>query len=103
MVKPHALYRIWSGDNRLLYVGCSCHPLGRIMAHSRITAWATDIHSVSLEWFDDKASARAAEQTAIEAELPEWNVHGRPNPKHARGRLCREYRRDDRSTWALTE
>lgn len=96
---PAAIYRLWDRDNQLLYIGCSPNPLSRIHAHTRIKAWATAIASATLEWFDSHEQAKRAEALAIAAELPEWNVHHRPNPKHSIGILCREFSRDNPETW----
>lgn len=100
-MRPHAVYRCRSADDRLLYIGCSHAPLTRAVEHGRIKAWATDIARIDVEWFPSKREARAAEKEAFEAEKPEWNVHFNENPKHSRGTLCAGFSPYDRSTWAV--
>lgn len=99
MTKPCALYRCFSEDHRLLYVGCSPSPLTRLKSHEKLQPWATDIRSVTVEWFPDRNAAMEAEKMAISAELPEWNVHHRPNPQHSIGTRDPDFRRNDPSTW----
>lgn len=99
MTGPCALYRCFSADSRLLYVGCSPSPLMRLKQHEKLQPWATEIKSVTVEWFPDRNVAMEAEKLAISAELPEWNVHHRPNPKHAIGVFDSDFRRNDPSTW----
>lgn len=70
-----ALYRCWSPEADLLYVGISPSPLLRIHDHATHKDWAQSIASVTLEWFDSRAEAAQAEQEAIETEVPAHNVH----------------------------
>lgn len=98
---PHALYRMFSTDGRLLYVGCTFNPFQRFKSHEGVKPWVTDAASVTIEWFPNKEAARKAEESAIEAEAPEWNVHGKSSPKHSIGRYHPAYDRDDRSTWSV--
>lgn len=98
-LSPFALYRIYSHDGRLLYVGCSMSFPARIKSHEKLKPWATEMATVKIEWFSNRNDAITAERNAIAAELPEWNVHHRDNPKHGKGRLCRDFRHDDPSTW----
>lgn len=100
---PCALYRCWAVDGHLLYVGCSSSPLIRMKQHESFRSWATAIASVTLEWFPDKRSALTAEKAAIAVELPEWNIHGRPNPKRSAGRFNGRFHHDDRATWVHSE
>lgn len=100
MREPCALYRLWDKSGGLLYVGCSTQPLSRMKSHEGIKPWATAVSAATLEWFPDKTAALVAEKEAIASELPEWNVHHRPNPKHSGGRLRRGFSHADPATWA---
>lgn len=99
--RPHALYRIYGESDHLLYIGCSPFPFDRIKCHESARAWATDMRTVRIEWFDNRNLARAAEAEAIKNERPEWNVHHNVTPKHSRGRYHHKFDRNDRSTWVI--
>ena len=98
--KPHALYRVFTSDQRLLYVGCTMGPLSRITAHCKQRPWRKLIASVSIEWHGNWDAARAAETAAIRDEDPIWNVHHKKGERiQARGIYHNKYREDDPSTW----
>ena len=96
--KPHAVYRIWSANGDLLYVGCSVNPLSRIMEHSKYKAWSVEIDTVKVQWFGSKPEAQAAEKSAIQSENPRWNNHYTGEQKRVRGVFHSEYDRNDPST-----
>lgn len=98
---PHCLYRLFQANGDLLYIGCSHAPMARIGAHYKVPVWGRLIAAATFEWFPDREACRRAEDAAIVAELPEWNVHGHPNPKHAIGRLDRRFDPKDPSTWVV--
>lgn len=100
MTKPRAVYRVWSADSRLLYVGSSPSPLNRAWEHSKTKAWGPDIATITVEWFESPDRAFEAEKDAIRDEKPEWNVQHRIGAKRARGIYRSDYSRTDRSTWA---
>lgn len=97
--EPHAVYRLWSKDGRLLYVGCSLYLLQRMKEHSKTKAWGMDIARANFEWFPNQQSALEAERRAIAAERPEWNVHHRENPKRSRGIHDGALDRRNPTTW----
>ena len=76
-------------------------PLVRTEAHALGQPWALAIASLTLEWHPNKTAARDAESSAIAAEQPEWNVHHRPEPKRAIGRLNASFNAQDPSTWQV--
>jgi predicted GIY-YIG superfamily endonuclease len=96
---PHAVYRVFANDGRLLYVGCSIDVLSRVKNHEKNRPWSLEISSVSVEWHKDRDTALVAEKAAIASELPEWNVHHRPTPQHAIGRMMPTYDPRDPATW----
>lgn len=100
--KPHALYRVFTKDGDLLYVGCSMTPLNRVTAHCKRQPWRRLIASVQVEWHETWDKAREAEAVAIRDEMPIWNVHHKPSMRiRTRGIYHPEYREDDPSTWIV--
>ena len=58
----HSLYRYFSADGALLYIGISNAPFTRI-------------GRIEVEWFSTKSKASDAERRAIASESPAWNDH----------------------------
>ena len=73
---PSCLYRYFDGNGRLLYVGISKDPDKRRREHAKLSAWFPLAANRTLEWFDDRDSALAAERAAIRSESPIHNVVG---------------------------
>jgi predicted GIY-YIG superfamily endonuclease len=69
-----ALYRLRADDGGLLYVGISEAPLRRWPEHASDKEWWPEVTSFSLEWFETRDAALAAEASAIRAEAPKCNV-----------------------------
>ena len=69
-----ALYRHFSSDGGLLYVGVSRNPFERLADHIRRGDWSLEIATITLQWFDDQQEALDAEHAAIIAERPLWNA-----------------------------
>ena len=69
-----ALYRHFNDDNELLYVGISSRLPSRLRQHQRTSRWFFDVKLVTIEWFDDRHSAKLAEGKAIRFEHPKFNV-----------------------------
>jgi len=67
------LYRLWDSKGGLLYVGISKSALGRIGQHFQEKEWASDIASMTIEHFPDRASVERAEKYAIARENPLHN------------------------------
>jgi hypothetical protein len=72
------LYRAFDRQRRLLYVGISDGLLLRFSAHADAAAWARYAEVITLERFDNRAVAAAAELAAIRDEDPVFNKYGRP-------------------------
>lgn len=83
--KPHALYRHFDLEGRLLYIGISVDPDLRLNQHKASSRWASDIYSVSVEWMNCRSGALSAELSAIRSEAPLHNRAGVLNdhPCHA--------------------
>jgi predicted GIY-YIG superfamily endonuclease len=73
-----ALYRFFTDDGRLLYVGISNSFPNRLMQHEAEKPWWQDVARVEVEHFASRAEALAAETAAINAECPFWNIVGQP-------------------------
>jgi hypothetical protein len=72
------LYRTYDADGRLLYVGISDGVFLRLGAHTEHSQWAAHAATITLQRYDDRQTAAAAELLAIRDEDPVWNMHGRP-------------------------
>lgn len=75
----HALYRFHDAAGQLLYVGLTSNPGRRFAQHASDKPWWTEVATVRIETFPDRASVALAERVAIQAERPRYNVvHARP-------------------------
>lgn len=73
-----SLYRHFSRDGALLYVGISLRPLRRLGEHGD-SKWFDEIAKVEMERFPTRLHALTAEREAIISERPIHNViHNRP-------------------------
>ena len=68
-----SLYRHFSADGELLYVGVSLNTVARLVAHQHRSEWFDKIASITIEKFESRDAAEAAEITAINAEAPKFN------------------------------
>jgi len=85
-----AVYRIRGEDDVLLYIGMTNSVQFRWNQHQAVQPWWDEVRSITVEWYDTRAEAAEAEEDAIVAEQPKYNVtylkpgHGRrgrrPNP-----------------------
>lgn len=66
------VYRLFDGDGKLLYVGCTIHPTNRLPQH-RGKPWFTRVASCTFEHFDSHEDAQRAEKHAIDTESPRFN------------------------------
>jgi hypothetical protein len=76
-LKETILYRHFSKDNRLLYVGISISVMARLQQH-KSSPWWRDISYITFERFSSCTIAKAAERMAIEKENPLYNIMGKP-------------------------
>lgn len=68
-----ALYRHFDAVGTLLYVGTSASPGRRMREHSKVSEWFMQVATITIEWLDGEAAARAAETWAINHEKPQHN------------------------------
>lgn len=93
MVTETQLYRHFSSDGKLLYIGISLSTPGRLAQHKEHSHWFKDIARVEIERFPDRPTALIAESAAISRERPAWNIHHK-RPENAP--------KEDTSEWAET-
>jgi predicted GIY-YIG superfamily endonuclease len=70
-----ALYRHFSADGALLYIGISLAVTKRLSDHVAHSHWSDDIARVEISWFPSRKEALAAEKAAIGKEKPKHNAH----------------------------
>lgn len=79
-----ALYRHFDRNGCLLYVGISGSHLLRLAAHMESSVWAGEIAQITVQWFEDREGAAAAEALAIQRERPLHNraiaLNHKPEP-----------------------
>ena len=76
------LYRIYSADDTLLYVGVTTNPVERLRsyAHKRGRKWWVSVDRITLLWFAENYEALAAERTVIKSERPVHNKRSANGP-----------------------
>lgn len=79
-----ALYRHFDKKGVLLYVGISDNPVARSAQHQANSPWHKFSEETTVEWFDTRTEADAAERAAIRDERPAFNTtHNARNRKAA--------------------
>lgn len=76
--QPTALYRFFDEGGVLLYVGITADVGIRWDAHERRKPWWPQVSRKTVEWFDTRPKARAAELIAISSERPLYNLADSP-------------------------
>jgi hypothetical protein len=72
--RPAALYRLFSADGTLLYIGIAYNPERRMYAHSLAQPWWPEVARHEIDWHPDWDTAYDAESAAIEAGKPRHNL-----------------------------
>ena len=76
------LYRHYTADGTLLYVGISLSAVARLCTHRRKSPWFGKIASIQITRYASRREAETAEREAIAKEKPLWNAaYARPEPK----------------------
>jgi predicted GIY-YIG superfamily endonuclease len=85
----HAVYRCYSDQGELLYVGTTGH-LGRRLAAHAEKLWFAQVRGITLEWYPDELEAGLVERRAIHVEHPKYNVqHRNSRPQNGKRRTGR--------------
>ena len=74
MSAPVALYRQFSEQGRLLYVGITACPAKRAGEHAMSSGWRRQIANITVTWFPSREAALIAEREAIRTERPLYSV-----------------------------
>lgn len=75
------LYRFFDATGELLYIGITMNPVQRWHAHRHEKQWWPDKGRIEWMHYPDRASVLIAEEAAIKAEKPRYNVvHNRTRP-----------------------
>lgn len=69
----NVVYRAFSKDNELLYIGVTQDLKNRIINHKSSKKWWIEVDRIDEESFDNKVSAMKAEVDAIRLEKPKYN------------------------------
>lgn len=76
-----ALYRVFDAEGALLYVGISHDPEKRWAEHAKLKDWWQLVAEKTTCWFETRSTAARAEEEAIRAEKPRFNVLHAPESK----------------------
>lgn len=73
-----AVYRFFDAAGDLLYIGIAENPDGRWKKHASRKPWWPEVARKTVEWFDNREEAGAAEHRAIRTEHARHNIAGSP-------------------------
>ena len=68
------VYRLYDAEWRLLYIGSSVNPMGRLYDHIRHKEWGATIAVMVVEWYPNERRTWTEERRAIRSSRPEHNV-----------------------------
>lgn len=72
----HHLYRHFSDDGELLYIGISINALARFQSHqNNYKKWIDDVGYMTIQRFETRDDLTNAEMIAIMSENPKYNKH----------------------------
>jgi hypothetical protein len=77
-MQPTCLYRYFDSEDRLLYIGITQNQGSRFQQHFATSAWFSKVHRATFQHFETREEALSAEQAAIVAELPIYNLVHNP-------------------------
>jgi len=72
--RVHCIYRLWTNEGELLYIGLSCSMHYRIESHRLSTSWFREVAVITIEHLPTRYEARLAEKEAIKRENPRHNI-----------------------------
>lgn len=68
------LYRLYARGGVLLYIGIANRVTRRLAEHARDKPWWPEVVNLTFETHPDRATAEAAERSAIRSECPRHNI-----------------------------
>jgi len=68
------LYRHFSSDGTLLYVGISLSTINRLIQHNKSSGWMADVTRIEITHYASTEQALAAERNAVKKEMPLFNT-----------------------------
>ncbi len=71
---PTAVYRLFSREDVLLYIGAANRIEERFSTHRGTKRWWPEVARHEIEWHDKREAAERAEAVAINAERPLYNI-----------------------------
>lgn len=74
--RPCSVYRHYSKDGTLLYVGSTFTSLIRLRRHRYTSKWFFEISRIEIKHYPCKEWALRAEMDAIKNEKPKYNITG---------------------------
>jgi len=104
--EPTTLYRFFDAAGHLLYVGITSDLPTRLRTHNRLQNWWRDVVRTTLEHFDSREAARAAELVAIRDEHPRYNRWSGVQHRHLPAEVAAAIRaiaEQDRRDWRAGE
>jgi hypothetical protein len=81
---PIALYRLYSADGALLWVGITHSLRERLAKHAEDKPWWAEVAHKTVAWCSSQREAERAEADAIRTEEPRYNIRHKPVPKPVR-------------------
>lgn len=78
---PTAVYRFFSQDAALLYVGVTDSLGTRWRNHSKNKPWWSQVADTRIVWYNTRAEALAEEERAIKEERPRYNIVHASHPR----------------------
>lgn len=72
--RPTSLYRFFNASGELLYVGITSRDVTRWESHAKTKEWWPAVAATTVEHYDSRSLAEAAEAEAIRTERPRHNV-----------------------------
>jgi predicted GIY-YIG superfamily endonuclease len=71
---PTALYRLFGDGDSRVYIGIAKNFGKRWQEHARSQPWWPEVRRQTIDWYPDRDTAEAAEEAAIKAEHPKYNL-----------------------------
>jgi predicted GIY-YIG superfamily endonuclease len=76
---PHAIYYVFDGWDRVIYIGSSSDPHARVRAHRGSALWRREIARYEVrDWYPNRATAQRAEHALVWELDPDHNFVGTP-------------------------